>query len=97
MQTSLDSFDTLSTLQVNGRTYRYYAIHGVELARHGDVHRLPVSSKILLENLLRHEDGISCSRGDIEALAASEMAVDTVVTVRDKVVEAYQEILRMPV
>jgi flagellar hook-basal body complex protein FliE len=33
----------------------------------------------------------------VEALAASEMAVDTVVTVRDKVVEAYQEILRMPV
>ena len=33
----------------------------------------------------------------VQALAASEMAVETVVTVRDKVVEAYQEILRMPV
>ncbi len=33
----------------------------------------------------------------IEALAASQTAVETVVTVRDKVVEAYQEILRMPV
>ncbi|MDT8857990.1 flagellar hook-basal body complex protein FliE [Paracoccaceae bacterium Fryx2] len=33
----------------------------------------------------------------IQALAASESAVETVVTVRDKVVEAYQEILRMPV
>lgn len=33
----------------------------------------------------------------VEALAASEMAVETVVTVRDKVVEAYQEILRMAV
>lgn len=33
----------------------------------------------------------------VEALAASEMAVETVVAVRDKVVEAYQEILRMPI
>ncbi len=33
----------------------------------------------------------------VEALAASSLAVETVVTVRDKVVEAYQEILRMPV
>lgn len=33
----------------------------------------------------------------VEALAQSELAVETVVTVRDKVVEAYQEILRMPV
>ena len=33
----------------------------------------------------------------VEALAAAETAVETVVTVRDKVVEAYQEILRMPV
>ena len=33
----------------------------------------------------------------VEALAASELAVETAVTVRNKVVEAYQEILRMPV
>ena len=33
----------------------------------------------------------------VQALAQSELAVETVVTVRDKVVEAYQEILRMPV
>jgi flagellar hook-basal body complex protein FliE len=33
----------------------------------------------------------------VQALAATETAIETVVTVRDKVVEAYQEILRMPV
>jgi flagellar hook-basal body complex protein FliE len=33
----------------------------------------------------------------VQALSASETAIETVVTVRDKVVEAYQEILRMPV
>jgi flagellar hook-basal body complex protein FliE len=36
-------------------------------------------------------------RALVEALAASSLAVETAVTVRDKVVEAYQEILRMPV
>lgn len=33
----------------------------------------------------------------VEALASSQMAIDTVATIRDRVVEAYQEILRMPV
>jgi flagellar hook-basal body complex protein FliE len=33
----------------------------------------------------------------VQALASSQLAVETVATVRDKVVEAYQEILRMPV
>ena len=71
MTTSGNSFDTLSTLQVNGRRYRYFAIAGGELARHDAISRLPMCSRILLENLLRHEDGVTCTRGDIEALAAS--------------------------
>ncbi len=68
---SVNSFDTLSTLDVGGRTYRYYAVDGGALAAHPTASRLPVCSKILLENLLRHEDGVSCTRQDIEALAAS--------------------------
>ncbi|MCB1703787.1 MAG: aconitate hydratase AcnA [Halioglobus sp.] len=71
MNASDNSFDTQSTLEVNGTSYHYYAINGGELAGHSGVARLPVCSKILLENLLRHEDGISCTRGDIESLAAS--------------------------
>jgi aconitate hydratase len=71
MTTPKNSFDTLSTLKVNGKSYRYYAVNGGELAAHGSVQRLPVCSKVLLENLLRHEDGIICSRQDIESLAAS--------------------------
>ena len=39
----------------------------------------------------------SGARGVVEALAASELAIETAVAVRDRVVEAYQEILRMPV
>ncbi len=71
MELFLNSFDTLSTLAVNGKTYCYYAINGGELASHHGVRRLPVCSKILLENLLRHEDGISCTSLDIVTLAAS--------------------------
>ena len=71
MPTSNNSFNTLSTLEVNGKSFRYFAINGGELASHSVINRLPVTAKVLLENLLRHEDGFSCSRDDIEALAAS--------------------------
>jgi aconitate hydratase A / 2-methylisocitrate dehydratase len=71
MSESLNSFGAESSLEVNGKSYRYYAVNGGELAAHGSAARLPVSSKILLENLLRHEDGGQCSREDIEALAGS--------------------------
>lgn len=71
MATSKDSFNTRSTLNVDGKTYQYFAINGGELSGHSSVARLPVCTKILLENLLRHEDGLSCSREDIEVLAGS--------------------------
>lgn len=41
--------------------------------------------------------GTADAHSVVQALAASELAIETAVTVRDKVVEAYQEILRMPV
>lgn len=72
MKSSKNSFNTRSTLTVDGNIYHYYAINGGDLANHDSVARLPVCTKILLENLLRHEDGISCSREDIEVLAASD-------------------------
>ncbi|MFA7555356.1 MAG: aconitate hydratase AcnA [Spongiibacteraceae bacterium] len=71
MSTSINSFNTKSTLVINGKTFNYYAINGGDLAGDTSIARLPVSSKILLENLLRHEDNQSCSREDILALSAS--------------------------
>jgi aconitate hydratase len=71
MVLSSNSFNTASTLQVNGKAYRYYAINGGNLAGNDAIARLPVSSKILLENLLRHEDGRNCTPDDIQALADS--------------------------
>lgn len=71
MAVSDNSFNTQSTLTVGGKRWTFFDLKGGELAGHAGVARLPISIKILLENLLRHEDGLSCSREDIEALANS--------------------------
>jgi aconitate hydratase len=65
---SSNSFGTLETLSVGGRQY---SIHALEpLARAGfDLQRMPFSIKIMLENLLRREDGVVVTRQHIEALA----------------------------
>jgi len=63
-----DSFATRSTLTVNGQSYTYASVS--KLAQRFNISRLPYSLKILLENLLRHEDGgVSVSKAQIEALA----------------------------
>ncbi|MEJ8568343.1 aconitate hydratase AcnA [Elongatibacter sediminis] len=61
-----DSFSTATTLDVNGSEYRYFSLE--RLAEKHDISRLPFSLKILLENLLRHEDGLDVTPDDIEAL-----------------------------
>ncbi len=64
---SLDSFGVRSTLEVQGREVDYFSLTaGVE--GFGDISRLPFSLKILLENLLRHEDGEAVTAEDIEAM-----------------------------
>ncbi len=60
-----DSFKTRATLDVAGRKYQYQRLPAI--AGH-DLGRLPYSLKILLENLLRFEDGINVTKADIEAL-----------------------------
>ncbi|MBN6151074.1 aconitate hydratase AcnA [Xanthomonas sp. AmX2] len=63
-----DSFSTLSSLEVNGTSYAYYSLP--KLGQHFDIARLPYSMKILLENLLRHEDGgVTVGKDHIEAVA----------------------------
>jgi len=60
-----DSFKTRQSLAVGGRSYEIYKLPAI--AGH-DLGRLPFSLKILLENLLRFEDGVNVTRADIEAL-----------------------------
>lgn len=69
--TSNNTFNSYSTLDVNGTAYGYYNLNADKIAGLADISRLPNSIKILLENLLRHEDGVACSADDIEAVAKS--------------------------
>jgi aconitate hydratase len=64
---STNSFGSKATLEVSGRSYEIYKIDALQSKY--DVARLPFSLKILLENLLRNEDGESIRAADIEALA----------------------------
>nr|VFJ93262.1 MAG: aconitate hydratase [Candidatus Kentron sp. LFY] len=65
-----DSFETNTTLTVDENQYRIYSLR--RLDTHADTRHLPFSLRILLENLLRHEDGVSVTREDVLALAAWE-------------------------
>ncbi|GHE26262.1 aconitate hydratase AcnA [Vulcaniibacterium thermophilum] len=62
-----DSFATRAHLDLNGKTYTYYSLP--KLAQRFDLAKLPYSMKILLENLLRHEDGVTVLPEHIEAVA----------------------------
>ncbi|PZR58296.1 MAG: aconitate hydratase AcnA [Candidatus Meridianibacter frigidus] len=66
---SKDSFESAATLNVGGRSYRYFRLAAVEEAGLTKLARVPYSLKILLENLLRFEDASTVRRADIEALA----------------------------
>jgi len=67
--TSLDSFKCCKTLKVGARTYAYYSLPTAEKNGLKGISRLPFSMKILLENLLRNEDGRSVTKDDILAVA----------------------------
>lgn len=66
---SLDSLRTLKTLQIDDKTYHYFSLP--EAAKSlGDLDKLPMSLKVLLENLLRWEDDKTVTGADLKAIAA---------------------------
>src|SRR3569833_584078 len=65
--TGQDSLNTRSTLQVGDKSYAYYSLPKAAEAL-GDLSRLPFSMKVLLENLLRFEDGQTVTRDDLQAM-----------------------------
>jgi aconitate hydratase len=67
---SVDSLKTRRELAVGDKTYAYYSLRAAEEAGLSGVSRLPISMKVLLENLLRNEDGDSVGRDDLQAIAA---------------------------
>jgi aconitate hydratase len=66
---TVNSFGARTPLVVSGRTYQMFSLPALERAGFAEIARLPFSLKILLENLLRHEDGRFVKASDVEALA----------------------------
>ncbi len=67
---SIDSLQTRRTLAVGGTSYVYYSLPAAEEAGLTGISRLPASMKVLLENLLRNENGGDTSERDLKAVAA---------------------------
>ena len=66
---SLDASWSRGSLEVGGRAHQIWRLAAIEEAGIGELARLPRSIRVLLENLLRHEDGVTVTRSDIAALA----------------------------
>jgi len=66
---SLDSFKCQKTLKVGAKTYVYYSLPTAEKNGLKGISRLPYSMKVLLENMLRNEDGRTVTKADIEAFS----------------------------
>lgn len=64
---SLNSFDTLKQLPVQNKIYNYFSLPALT-TQISQLARLPISLKILLENLLRHEDNLTVKKADIHAI-----------------------------
>ena len=69
MLNSLDSFKCRTTMNVNGKEFTYYSLAKAEENGLNGISRLPFSLKVLLENLLRFEDGRSVTAENIKAVA----------------------------
>jgi aconitate hydratase len=66
---TVNSFGARTSLEVGGRSYLIYSLPALQNVGFGEIARLPYSMKVLLENLLRHEDGRFVKAADVEALA----------------------------
>jgi aconitate hydratase len=71
-----NSFGAVRDLELRGGSVKYYSLPALQQSGFPGVARLPYSLKILLENLLRHEDGAAVKPGDIQALANWDHTTD---------------------
>ncbi|MGD9980861.1 MAG: aconitase family protein, partial [Hyphomonadaceae bacterium] len=67
---SLNSFNARTTLSAGGKSFTYFDLKAASANGLGDISRLPVSLKVLLENLLRTEDGVAVKKADILAMTS---------------------------
>ncbi len=67
---SLNSFNARTTLSAGGKTFTYFDLKAASANGLGDISKLPISLKVLLENLLRTEDGVAVKKADILAMTS---------------------------
>src|SRR5581483_1596649 len=65
----INPLGTRQNLDVGGRAYTYYRLPSLASSAGVDISTVPITIKILLENLLRHCDGVNCTPDDVLALA----------------------------
>ncbi len=65
---SKNSYKSLKTIIIDGVSYKYYSLNEAEKNGLKNISRLPKSLKVLLENLLRYEDGLTVTKNQIEAV-----------------------------
>ncbi len=70
----MNTFNSQSTLKAGSAEFEYFSLEGAEKSGAGDVSKLPFSLKVMLENLLRFEDGQTVSADDVRALVSSPTA-----------------------
>jgi hypothetical protein len=68
--TGKDTFGTRRTLDVAGKSYDYFSLEAAQAAGIGDISRLPYSLKVVLENMIRRENGRTVTVEDIKAIGA---------------------------
>lgn len=64
----MNSYNTLSSITIDGKTYKYHSLKKLEAATGVALSKLPYSTRVLIENLLRHEDGEAVRKPDIDAI-----------------------------
>jgi aconitate hydratase len=70
----MNSFGSKSILTLGQSKFEYYSLEAAEKAGAGEISKMPFSLKVMIENLLRYEDGVTVTREDIIALARSASA-----------------------
>jgi aconitate hydratase len=73
----MNTFNSQSTLRVRNTDFDYFSLEQAEKAGAGAISTLPFSLKVMLENLLRFEDGITVTADDVRAVAAGASAKST--------------------
>ena len=72
----MNSFGSKSTLTVGDSKFDYFSLEAAENAGAGAISKMPFSLKVMLENLLRFEDGSTVSKDDVLAVARSATPAD---------------------